>query len=92
MSWLLDKLSSIRLSLQSWLLASGSLILTILLVVIQYKNRKIHKLQLEILSKLFDTKITENMRIGAEASKKANNSYNKYMESRAKYEERHGKI
>ena len=90
MNTLLSKLGSLKLSLTQYALSTLSLLLTGLLLLLQYKNKTIHKLRVDLLASQYDVKINQMQKATLETSQAAKDAYSKYIEAKEKYINNHG--
>lgn len=64
----------------------------VLLLIVGYKNKQLSRLRLELLSSVFAAKQREAVKDNFAKGKVARAAYDKYLEARNAYEERHGKL
>lgn len=84
-TYLLNRLGQLKLSLQGWLVTCGSLALTMLLIVLDYKNKKIHRLQLDLLNTQYATKLEAFRKNSAETKARATKALGEYQKSYNRY-------
>lgn len=79
-------------SLKGYALTTLAGAVGILLIVVGYKNRQLAKLQLDILNERYGTELDKAVKANYSGTKKAKAAFDKYLEVREKYQEKHGSI
>lgn len=92
MNTLLSYLKSIKLSLTAYAISSLTFIVGVLLLIIGYKNRQLHGAQVSLLRAEYGSRLASMNDASFKAAKAARGAYDKYLETKQLYEQKHGKI
>lgn len=83
-------LTSIKLDIKSWLLISGAFIISVLLIIIGYKSKKLHAAQVALLRANYSNVIDSLNAKTKALSASARAASSAYSAARSRYTETHG--
>lgn len=92
MNSLLNWMNQIKLSITSWLLIALTSTVGILLLIIGYKSKQLHGLQVQLLAQQFHTQLEASQEATLAADRASSDTYLAYQAARELYVKIHGPL